>query len=273
MPEPEAPPHSPPFGLLALWLETARMLRRHAGDLLRVLLLPALLQLGLVWLGTRTAGTGGFWPWLAAIWLSVALFATNCHRVVLGDPGPIRRFAGLWLDTRVLWYLGWSFLLVLIGLVASVPVLILATMALPALFPELTPDERTLLLQGVGSTFMVLLLYFLLRLSLVLPAAALGRDTYPGESWYLTQGHGWRLVIGLALPTVATGLVLDGLGRLARMSDSTAVALTVALVATLAAAVGVVTLSCAWRLLAPDDGADPDDPVAGPDDASSAVRA
>ncbi|MBX3725411.1 MAG: hypothetical protein KF823_05785 [Xanthomonadales bacterium] len=254
----------PAFTVIALWAETARMLQRHAGDLLRVLVLPALLQLGLAWQVMRATGEGRqglAWLLVAAAGLGIALFATNCHRVVLGDGGPVRSLWGLRLDGRVLWYLAWSVFLVLAGTLAFVPVLVLGILVVPALFPGMDPEELARLFEWLAWLPLILIIHLLIRLSLVLPATALGRDTHPGESWHLTHGHGWRLTLGLCLPAVAVRLFEDVLGRLTEAVGSAPLTLVVALLATLAGAVTVVALSCAWRLLGPDDDPTPEAPL------------
>lgn len=262
MQQPRGASKRPAFGVIALWAETVRLLHRHAGDLLRVLALPALLQLGLGWLAVLAAGEGRqdlVWLTIAGGGLGVALFATNCHRIVLGDGGPVRSLWGLRLDGRVLWYLGWSVFLLLVGALAFVPFMVLGALVLPSLLPDLAPDDLSRLIEWLAWLPLILILHFLIRLSLVLPATALGRDTHPGESWHLTHGQGWRLTLGLALPTAAVRLLEEGLGRLTDAVGSGPLTLVLALLATLAGAVTVVALSSAWRLLGPEEEPPPDE--------------
>lgn len=270
--QPQPPDPEPRrFGPVALWIETGRALQRHARPLIQVLLLPSMLQLVLLWIVGTTAATGRaglFWLCFAGVLLAIALFATNCHRVVLGDSAPLLARWGLWLDRRVLRYLGWMVLLVMLVGAVLVPVFLAGALMVPALLEGLTPGETGLVVRTLGWIAGVLLAWLVCRLSLILPAAAIGRSTTLGEAWYLSEGQGWRLVVGLAVPTLGVGLLMEVLGRAALDSGSTLLFMTWSLVNILASAVAVVALSCAWRLLGPDREAGLDGPAGAGEPAS-----
>lgn len=139
---------------------------------------------------------------------SVAIVAATSiavawHRfALLGEQAPafFVRFGAL--EMRFLWAMT---LLILIGLAAVVPVLLLLT-----LLGFFLPDTVTVLL--ILPVILFLVLPHLMRLNLVLPAAAVERPLGFFEAHRLGEGLGWRMlwaVVVLSLPFTLAGLAIE----------------------------------------------------------------
>ena len=126
--------------------------------------------------------------------------AVAWHRFVLvGEK--VTGAAYLRLDNRVWAYLGAAGVILAIGVPFLISLYVFMTRVL-----EITPkdgvpraDLDSLLIGLLPVIFITLAIacYFSTRLSLVLPARALGDDGYSwGDSWRTSRGHFWRLFAG-----------------------------------------------------------------------------
>ena len=118
------------------------------------------------------------------------LIAISCHRLVILGVGSLPSAWGLFWSRRETRFLGWS---ALIGGIAWV-LLLVAAFSLE---------------YGVPSLFNVMLfflipyaVYVVPRLSLVLPATAIGQRPTLKGSWRLSRSNGWRLALVMLLPSL-----------------------------------------------------------------------
>ena len=126
----------------------------------------------------------------------LTMIAVSCHRLVILGVDSLPNAWGLFWSWRETRFLGWVFLLALV----AVPLLLTATFLLSvSLEIPLARYTRPWLYWGV---YLSVVLGLLSRLSLVLPATAIGQNPTLADSWRLTRSNGWRLallVIPLAL--------------------------------------------------------------------------
>ena len=138
---------------------------------------------------------------LSALSVVVTLWiAVGWHRFVLLGEAP-RGILPAFHGGRVLAYLGWSLLIglmVALGLFAIIAVLgvVLAALGLGAAGVILGPV----------ALFAAMVLFY--RLSVKLPAVAVGRDLTFAQAWDATKGHSGTVVL-LAFLTVAFSLVIQ----------------------------------------------------------------
>lgn len=245
---------------IAILMQALRSLLQSPATTLRVIL-PALVLLGGVGVLMLTVAPdllrfgfvqdgAPFWPqggsgliWAGLIILAVcgyALMAILWHRHGLseGDVGwpPVRIVFGyLW---RVLLI---SLIQVLISIVLVIPLLISIASATPdAGQPSLPAMLLTTFMTGL------LLIWLSLRLSLVLPAAALGQRMGFGESWSITAPL-VRPLWGVATLLAALNTLLSGLLGLI---GSTTPALTLLVEAPVYVAQGLLIFSVLTTLYA-----------------------
>ena len=143
---------------------------------------------------------------IAAFVLSYALMAVLWHRYTLsGDRAP--RPMGPLLMLRYLWRVG---LLTLIQLAASLVLVLPLTLSAQASAPDIDGPAMPSILLTTFITQLVLV-WLSLRLSLILPAAALGRPITLLKSWQLTTRMTralWGVATVLALiNTVLTAVI------------------------------------------------------------------
>lgn len=157
-------------------------------------------------------------PWIATICLIpiFSLFAVSCHRLVLLGDNAIPKY-GLrsWtrLETRFVWYtlivasIAWLFTILGFFITVGISMLIDPTRA---------EIRQYTFFYFLG--FCLLPSYFMGRLSLVLPATAIGQSKGLTWSWKVTRGNGLKLMllIGLMpftvisyLPTIEMNRVLE----------------------------------------------------------------
>ena len=143
---------------------------------------------------------------LAVGMLGFASVAVNWHRYILTDELP-RGLQKLRVDATVWRYLGNLFLISLLTMVAALPVLLVIGILMSALGPVAFP-----VLLAALAAFILPVIY---RLSVKLPAVALGRRDFTlKDAWRVTEGNWWQIAgLGLLLTLVTwgVGLVLMGL--------------------------------------------------------------
>ncbi len=203
-----------PVATLPIWSSVAAVFRtvliENLGYFPRAVLAPMLLSLLLLLLQVRfgtplaTEGEPPATASLADFLLSLAgtvpyvVFAVAWHRLVLLGPSQgLPAYQPSWRK-RHFHFLGY---LLLLGLFAGLFLLFLGlalSFLLPGLSPEATPSAGQELL-GLTALIAVLLLvgWFTLRLSFVLPARALDEAYKLSDSWRQTRGQGLRLLVVL----------------------------------------------------------------------------
>lgn len=148
-----------------------------------------------------------FWPTLLTV-ASLAAIGVRCCRFAAAGPGALPRSWGLSFSWREMRFLGWMGGTLLLALIVFVPTALLMT--------ALVRDPLGAALAAVGT------LYLLVRVSLVLPASAVGRRIKLEDSWHLTRSNGRRLALlpVLALAPAALWMSLcTGLSALLGMRD------------------------------------------------------
>jgi hypothetical protein len=169
----------------------------------------------------------------AAIGLIVtASISVNWHRYILRDeiPAANQLFR---VDGHVLKYAG---VLLLIILVVVIPAVIMATVALAA-----APGLRFLAPLAALATALLVT-----RLTLALPAAALGRSDFGlGAAFKATEGNTWRLIGVLAIMAALTLGVLLAMGIILSIAQQFGLSamLTVAILAGIPAKIFLTILS------------------------------
>jgi len=142
--------------------------------------------------------------WSAVGWHRYVLLQERPGALLPKVNGPFLR-AYLWAGVKVF----------LIALLLFVPVVILAVPIIPQLVNEVNP--RVFILVNVVLSIVFAAIFF--RVTLIMPAAAVGNPLTIGESWKATKGYFWAFVIvavaSNALNFLANVIGGDGLVALA----------------------------------------------------------
>lgn len=159
----------------------------NALTLVRAILIP---MIALVLVGVLDEATPpGALSWLLYWLLSlpfVTLIAVACHRVVLLGPDSLDNAWSLYWTPRETSFAVW---LIYLGIFLAAATLVfgaLSSMSTNLLITVLLTLACVTYLQG--------------RFSMVLPATALGERMRFSNSWYLTAGNGFRIMIALLIP-------------------------------------------------------------------------
>jgi len=142
-------------------------------------------------------------PWLLSI-VPLTLIAVSCHRLVILGVDSLPNAWGLYWSKREGSFLGTIIVIYFVSFLPLLP-LVLLIQAVP-LFTS-TLDEW--LLRGI---LFPLTLYVIARLSLDLPATAIGQGLTVWDRWRLSRSNGWRLALVLspaALAWVLSDLLLN----------------------------------------------------------------
>lgn len=134
--------------------------------------------------------------------------AVGWHRLLLLDEAPQRIY--LRLDRPVWRYVGASFLMALIiwgvSFALSFPLLIAAGLLLGGNPAEWSATQIAIL-TGVGAALYIVAALVALRLSIALPARAIGERMRFRDAITATRGNSWRIVGGTFLIFVPIGIV------------------------------------------------------------------
>jgi hypothetical protein len=136
------------------------------------------------------------------------MIAISCHRLVILGVDSLPSAWGLFWSRRETRFLGWSMLLPLIAFLPLVVLAILVGILVAVLGPGFA---------AVGLLALILLpfvMYALARLSLVLPATAIGQRPTLKGSWRLSRSNGWRLALVMFLPSLPLSALSAGLLQL-----------------------------------------------------------
>ena len=189
------------------------------------------------------------------------MIAVSCHRfVLLGQdalPSPWgvywtsreTRFLGWWMGISLI-SMGLTMLLVLVlGVLATG--IFLATGGAAGSLPDPGVGVNVFLAgAGLGIAFVFPMIYIMARLSLVLPATAIGeRPTLKG-TWQLSRSNGWRLALVMFLPSLF--LVPLSLWGLTLLDGNLLSRFIWAFMLTVLAVIGIAALSKSFSFLRPD---------------------
>ena len=147
------------------------------------------------------------------VWLLLyVLFGMSCHRIILLGEGSLPNRFGIYWTMRETRFMGWVMLVGLIYMLLMFPFQ-LATVYLP-------PHS----VHWSVAWYLPLLLatYVDGRVSMVLPATAVGERSSIGESWRLTRSKGLHIMAALVIVAVATDLVAMGTRYLLQHLEQTA---------------------------------------------------
>lgn len=147
--------------------------------------------------GDRLIGVTRFGLYCFALALALASIAVLWHRMILLDEKRDAPFA-FRLD-RLVW------LYFVYGLIVAIP-LFLASLATLAL--DLFTGALFVVALALDLMLIVALMVVSLRLSLVLPAVALGEDLGLSEAWRVTEGNGLALVGATVIIVILTSLIV-----------------------------------------------------------------
>ena len=160
--------------------------------------------------------------------------AISCHRLVILGVGSLPSAWGLFWSRRETRFLGWS---ALIGGIAWVLLLVAAF----SLEYGVLPLSLVLIFVPVAN-----LVYVIPRLSLVLPATAIGQRPTLKGSWRLSRSNGWRLVLVMLLPSLLLIPLSVGSLLLGGIAPQFLSAFIGVLVAVLSWVIGIAALSKAF---------------------------
>jgi len=202
--------------ILQILTEAWRLLLSQPGAWLKAALLPLVIELAVTYgflklygaslsglaMGSAAALDPGvllrFLGMQLCLLIAYVLFAVSWHRFALLGPGERPGALPPVQSRHVRFLLTTIGLSLLIGLIAAVPVFIIALMQI----------QSILVLIGVAALAVALAV----RWQLVFPAIALDRRLTLAGSWQATRGHGlllfWLLVLAV-LPGILAGLLLD----------------------------------------------------------------
>ncbi len=129
------------------------------------------------------------------------MIAISCHRLVILGVDSLPSAWGLFWSRRETRFLGWS---MLISLITFLPLAVLAALVgilVAVLGRGFTPSVFVPL---IAANLLVLpfVWYAIARLSLVLPATAIGQRPTLKGSWRLSRSNGWRLALVMFLPSL-----------------------------------------------------------------------
>ncbi len=182
--------------------------------------------------------------------------AVAWHRLLLRDehvaPGAYLRF-----DNVVG---GYAVLLFVIGLITQSPQLV-SQLIQSAMGPSANPLGATTWIGFAFTMLSLVTLFISARLSLVLPAKALGRgDVTLGTAWHATRRNTWRLFWGYMFSVLPWGAIAGGLSFVLFSSDRSPLSITaiwtlLSLVWIIAGMISVGFLSLSYRHFFEQNGA------------------
>ena len=136
------------------------------------------------------------------------MIAVSCHRFVLLGQDALPSRWGVYWTARETRFLGWSLGISMIGaglmiVVGSVAFMVFRTTGgAGGAFAGLTGAELPVVALAFGGILGMPMMYIMARLSLVLPATAIGERPTLEEMWQLSRSNGWRMVLVMFLPSL-----------------------------------------------------------------------
>lgn len=176
--------------------EAAQRYREQFPALLRVIALPALAYAVMSYLQYDLTPEN-IVQWMlifAAQGFPLTLAAISCHRVLLLGSESVPSLGATGATARDWQFIGMATaLFVITNLLLQVPV-IFTFLSLGLFKPDLIPPDRVSML-AIGRIASLPAIYVACRLSICLPAIAVDRRLSLRQSWTLTRGLGWRLLL------------------------------------------------------------------------------
>lgn len=228
--------------------ETAEHLQNHGPALMRSALLPAILI-------ATTYQIPDFVEFTLFYNIAFALIQTACvtlymvpvlRGVLLGERGIGRRW-GLrwgWAETR---FMLRYFLLIAVPLGTFLVLLVLAFLLIPPSMRDAVTAHWGMNVLGV--VYMTFNIYVIVRLSMMLPAAAIGEPANPLLAWQLTRNNGWRLLGLYVLILLVLSVLLLLLGLTLLLLDHPIVHWVIDVFGLLIGIVSVAATAVAYREL------------------------
>jgi hypothetical protein len=244
------------FSALAVWSDLWRELREHWAVLIQATAIPLLLTVLL-----EQADQLWDWPWpirtIGGIVYALisCLFAISIHRVILLGQDALSNRYGLFAERYVLHYVG-ALIAGTLCMIAAVVCLMLVTFIPSLLVTELSTG---------GSHFMGLLFaiglwmpfsYLLARVSIWLPARAVGDRSSYSQLFGLSRGNGWRLTIATMLPATLVALCLTPITNWLIENPGAPSLIPSFMIGLASSLILVGLLSCAYRALRKLDDSD-----------------
>ena len=201
----------------------------NAQGLLQVGGLWLLLSWALLMLGRSSALFGAAADLVVAI--GAAAIAVAWHRHILHNEPLTARFAPV--DARVVRYFVFTVILAFVVGVIPLTLLLMTTGGTAEAGAEPEGAGLSLLLVPL---LMVACIYVAMRLQLIFPATAIGDQALTlARSWAVTDGNGWRLVLGFFLATLPVALLVLGVALFLAWAAEATGSLALAAMADLAA--------------------------------------
>jgi hypothetical protein len=153
------------------------------------------------------------WQLWALYWLAFSIFAVVCHRIALLPPFSRSLAHSKESALKVLKFLGY---LLLVGLLTGTLASSIGALISTILAALLGTQNISEAMRWASFVAFIPASYLPARLSMVFPAIAIDSDLSLRDSFELTQGNGWRLVVivGLlpwALTSSVEALAYDGM--------------------------------------------------------------
>jgi hypothetical protein len=146
-----------------------------------------------------------------SLWISkgllFALFAVNCHRIILLKEAHERWWGFIFWSNRETRFLIWSFLIYIIAVLMMLlffPLVLAPLFFISSWFGAGLDYLEIELIKAIGSQALrfgtssivfCLFLYLLSRICLALPSTAIDEKPTPSWAWDLSTGNGWRLTL------------------------------------------------------------------------------
>jgi len=168
------------------------------------------------WVSSDPSASGhALFGWLSFLIQTAlyTLFAITCHRLALiGDPG-VPDYGLLTCTKRELQYLGWFFVILVIGMLYSFVInsffvsMIISDVEAGASVESFESTRHWL------NLFYIPFLYILSRLSVLYPAIAVDQEVTARWAWRFTVRNGWRLTLVVGLLPCALYFLMKFLSR------------------------------------------------------------
>jgi hypothetical protein len=230
--------------VLATVLEAWDEIRRNGPALLGRLLMPAIAIGFLEAIGSFTAGSlfTNLLIWALTTPFYV-LFAVICHRTVILGPQFIPSAIGLFWSARETRFLGWTIALIIVSWGAGIAIGLIGMMLPTSALGFKMPWLPIVVMGFLG-------LYFYVRLMLVFPATAVDQATSLSDAWYLTAGHGVRIMASVLIAVIPVGLLGYAAFYFLRDGNDLVFELVAQVLGLIMFAFAVCTVSVAYRTLA-----------------------
>ncbi len=199
-----------------------------------------------------------FLPFMVVSGLAGVLIAVSCHRLVILGADALPSRWGLFWTMRETRFVGWTIAVMLVSILTILPVILIGLIVAGAVARSGDLASGSSLFPIVGVLGMLVTFpvafYVSSRLTLVLPATAIGERPTLKQSWRLSRSNGWRLVLLRFLPM----LVMTPLSLLGRWWPGIVLQFLSAFSLALMGVIGIATLSKAYAWFTAEAATDTD---------------